>query len=289
MDRVASGDGRRFAEFLGIDTEEAKPVEYWREHSGDLRATSELLLSDPLAVMLDAPYYAALGQGVVWHVLQESLDRWACDWLPQSLIDSCPDDIEPWLGLWRGSWQTGALPIGPLAMKRYFENDLGHEGRSPGRGRFCQIAPPPSFAAAESAAGILRVNVDGTACDAFCLAEKIVDPDDTPWGDFWWASGEVRFCVNGDPEIGDLPAWRDRVREWWRHMAGIGLCVRGRPAGSTVIPANRIMDRLKMERAAGRARTQLDFAGEMGVSERTVNRYLVGYGGWKAVIRSLDS
>lgn len=291
MEREGMEDGTSDSEFLkafpGSDSGGAMPVEYWQANTGDLYHASERLIADPLTALLGPETFGEVMQGIRWDLLQDSLDQWASRWWPQSLIDNCPEDVYPWLTRWRESWQTGALPIGQLAMRRYFAVYQGYQSAPPGLARFLRFAHLPSFTGDESAAGILSVNTGGTECDAFCLAELVADPGNRPWGDFWRVNGDVRFHVNGDPDAGDLPRWRDRVREWWRHMAGqVVTNPRHRPKGSTLLDPGDVIQYIRRERLAGRARTQIEVAVALEVSERTLSRWLSPYGGWQSVIRS---
>lgn len=113
---------------------------------------------------------------------------------------------------------------------------------------------------------VLTGTVGKTTIDAFPIAAR--DDEDS-----FHAVADVRFRVAGVSGDPGASAFQENVRRWWAPFAGKTIRAgMGGPVPKVPHDLPSLLERYREERAAGRARNQLEFALELGITDRHLRK-----------------
>ncbi len=220
------------------------------------------LLEDPVLALSDP---VAWPRHLCGRLCYRSVGKW---WQDRAILPALPGIEFEW-----------PLPVGRGAMHRHLAEPDGAgllatiARASPTLG-FAMIRQAP-FAGDERAALIVPARIGCGVVTAFCLATEDGD------GDALW--GRVVFTFEGnDPGDFEVRSFVTQARRWWGSMAGAPIGRVGRPTGIRNYSRENCVERIPEACRAvvartGRRPTQIEVAGELGVSEATLRRYLRDY------------
>lgn len=260
------------------------PDEPEKLHAEALRIARKIW-NDPVETFLNPRSFHEFRQhGIPWIACRYLLAGWSEEWkapMSAGLPLEAHTEIESERLSWAECAQDGILPIGTESILNVRVQKASDEiGK-----RFADLWAP--FSSDLYADCVVRARFGRSTCHGFRLVEPVHEDDAPYFG--WMTTGKTKFCVVGDPDEPRMQPWKDALSTWNAMHAGEHLMPgAGRPKGATYLSIKVVLDQLASERLAGRARTQLEFAESLGVTDKTVRNYLAPMGGWKKVTATIS-